>query len=329
MLTTHLNRLSAVLLTGAAVVLGALPAQAQDFPSQTIEIVVPYAAGGGTDLSVRVLADVMQKHLDGATVIVRNEPGGGGAIGTGSSLSANADGYTLGTGAQGPIALLPHYGATNYTIDDVDFLGLMGRNLQVVLACADAPFATFEEFVAYAKENPATVLIGNSGAGGANHLSVEAFAKASGTSFENVPFGGASEALTACAGGHIDAVTATPAEARVHLEGGAVKAIFVMEQERIASMPDVPTAVEKGVDFTWSSWKGIIAPKGIPEDVRTKLVDAIEASVNDPDFIAKMEEMGEFVDYRDPAGYEELARSDSEMAEGIIRDLGMFGMNAQ
>ena len=235
----------------------------------------------------------------------------------------------MGTGAQGPIALLPHYGATSYTIDDVDFLGLMGRNLQVVLACANAPFDDFDAFLTYAKDNPGTVLIGNSGAGGANHLSVEAFAKAAGATFENVPFGGASEALVACAGGHIDAVTATPAEARPHLESGAVKALFVMERERLGTMPDVPTAVENGVDFTWSSWKGIFAPKGLPEDVRATLVQALAEAINDPAFLTKMEEMGEFVDYRDPAGYEELARQDSAVAEGIIRELGMYGMNAQ
>jgi len=325
----NLNKLLAALLAGSMLSLAPGAAQAQNFPSQTIEIIVPYAAGGGTDLSVRVLADVLQKHLDGATVVVRNEPGGGGAIGTGSAVMAKPDGYTLGTGAQGPVALLPHYGATSYGIDDIDFLGLMGRNLQVVLACADAPFSNFEEFIAYAKDNPGAVLIGNSGAGGANHLSVEAFAKASGTTFENVPFGGASEALTACAGGHIDAVTATPAEARPHLESGAVTALFIMERERIGSMPDVPTAVEHGIDFTWSSWKGIIAPKGIPEDVRATLVEALAQTINDPQFLTKMEEMGEFVDYRDPVGFETLARQDSAVAEGIIRDLGMYGMNKQ
>lgn len=302
-------------------------ASAQDFPSRPIEVIVPYAAGGGTDLSVRVMADILSKKLDGATVVVRNQPGGGGGIGTGAALSAEPDGYTLGTGAQGPIALLPHYGATTYTIDDVDFLALMGRNLQIVLGCANAPFTDFDGFLSYAKENPGTVLIGNSGAGGANHLSVEAFGRASGTKFEHVPFGGASEALTACAGGHVDAVTATPAEAKPHVESGAVKPIFVMEAERIPAYPDVPTAVEKGIDFTWSSWKGIIAPKGIPDDVRSKLTTALEATFKDADFIAQMEKMGEFVDYRDSAGYEKLARGDSENAEAVIRELGMYGMN--
>lgn len=316
-------------LAGSVVLLAlaATAGQAATYPGKTIEIVVPYAAGGGTDLSARILAESLQKHLEGSTVVVRNEPGGGGSNGTGKGLKAEADGHTLTIGAQGPIALLPHYGATTYTIDDVDFLGLMGRNLQVVLACKDAPFRTFAEFMDHARANPGATLIGNSGAGGANHLSFEAYGKATDTSYEHVPFGGASEALTACAGGHIDAVTATPAEARPHVEGGAVTPLFVMERERIADMPEVPTAVENGVDFTWSSWKGVIAPKGIPEDVRATITAVLAAAMADPGFVQKMQEMGEFVDFRDPAGFETLAREDSARAEGLIRDLGMYGMN--
>lgn len=303
-------------------------AWAQSYPERPIEIVVPYAAGGGTDVSMRVLAETLAAKLGGATVVVRNAPGGGGAIGTGDALKAAPDGYTLGTGAQGPIALLPHYGGTTYKIDDVDFLALLGRNLQVVLACADAPFSDFDGFIAYAKENEGATMVGNSGAGGANHLSMEAFGKAAGVVFENVAFSGASEALTNCAGGHVDAVTATPSEARPHIESGNVKPLFVMERERIEAMPEVPTAVEKGIDFTWSSWKGVIAPKGIPADVRTRLTDALKASIEDPAFVQRMGELGEFVDYRDSAGYEALAREDSTKSEAVIRELGMYGMNA-
>ncbi|MDF3608208.1 tripartite tricarboxylate transporter substrate binding protein [Paracoccus sp. DMF-8] len=322
-----MNKLTSTVAAVAATIAFAASAQAADYPAQPIEIIVPYAAGGGTDLSMRVLAEALQKQLAGATVVVRNVPGGGGSIGTGQSLSARPDGYTLGTGAQGPITLLPHYGATTYAIDDTDFLQLIARNLWVVLACKDAPFQTFDAFLDHAGANPGTVLIGNSGAGGANHLSIEAFGRASDTSYEHVPFGGASEALTACAGGHIDAVTATPAEARPHIESGAVTPLFVMEAERIADLPDVPTATEKGIDFTWSSWKGVIAPKGLPEDVRSTLVAALSAAVQDPDFVARMQDMGETVDTRDGAAYEEMARKDSQMAEEIIRDLGMYGMN--
>lgn len=322
-----MNKLTQGVAIAAATFALAASAQADDYPSRPVEVIVPYAAGGGTDLSVRIMAETLQKYLPNSTVVVRNVPGGGGSIGTGQALSAPADGYTLGTGAQGPIALLPHYGSTTYTLDDVDFIAMMGRNLKVVMACKGAPFSTFEEFIDHAKANPGATLVGNSGAGGADHLAIEAFGKISGTSYEPVPFGGASEALTACAGGHIDAVTSTPAEAKPHVESGAMKPLFIMEAKRIDTFPDVPTAVEKGVDFTWSSWKGIIAPKGLPDDVRATLAGALEKTFQDPDFVKKMDEMGEFVDYRDSAGYSELAHADSAMAEGVIRDLGMYGMN--
>jgi tripartite-type tricarboxylate transporter receptor subunit TctC len=322
-----MKRLLGGLAAATAAITFSASAGMAEYPARPIEIIVPYGAGGGTDLSMRVMAETLQKYLLGSTVVIRNVPGGGGSIGTGQSLSAAADGYTLGTGAQGPIALLPHYGSTTYSIDDVDFVAMMGRSLKVAMACKGAPFSTFEEFITYAKAKPGTVLVGNSGAGGADHLAIVAFGKVSETSYEPVPFSGAADALTACAGGHIDAVTATPAEARPHIESGAVKPLFIMEAERIAVLPDVPTAVEKGVNFTWSSWKGVIAPKGMPADVRATLTAALQKTLTDPAFVARMGEMGEFVDYRDSAGYEALARGDSTMAEGVIRDLGMYGMN--
>lgn len=316
-------------LVGAGVALGGVAtATAQDFPSHTIQIIVPYAAGGGTDLSARITADILPRHLPGATVVVANQGGGGGAIGTGAALNAEPNGYTLATGAQGPLSLLPHYGGTTYTIEDVEFIALMARNLQLVLACDGAPFSDFEEFVAYGRDNPGETMIGNSGAGGANHLAIEAFATAAGAEFENVPFAGAADALTACAGGHIDATIATPAEARPYVDSGALTPLFIMEEERIADFPDTPTAVEHGIDFTWSSWKGIVAPQGLPEAVRETLEAAFEATFSDPEFVTRMEALGEVVDYRDGAGYEQLARTDSEIAEEIIRELGMYGMNA-
>lgn len=315
------NLITVTLLAGAT----AMPAFAADFPVRPVQIVVPYAAGGGTDLSARLLAESLQRHIPGATVIVRNQPGGGGAIGTSAAIHARADGYTVGAGAQGPLALLPHLGGTDYQIDDVNFIGLFGRNLQVLVACKDAPFTDYDSFFAYAKEqNPQ---IGNSGAGGANHISAEAFAKAAGIQIESVPFGGSSEARTACVGGHIQAMVASPAEAKASSEAGQMTPLFVMEPERIALFPDTPTAVEKGVNFTWSSWKGLIGPKNIPEADLVVLVDGLKAAVEDPEFVAKMEDMGEFVTYEDPATYEARARKDSEMAREVIVDLGMLDMN--
>jgi tripartite-type tricarboxylate transporter receptor subunit TctC len=312
-------------ITLAALTLSfATPALAE-YPERPIQLIVPYSAGGGTDLSARLLAESLERHLADATVVVRNQPGGGGAIGTSAAIHARADGYTLGVGAQGPLALLPHLGGTDYQTTDVEFVGLFGRNLQLLVACNDAPFTDFDGFMAYSKDKKAQ--IGNSGAGGANHISAEAFAKAANVKIESVPFGGSSEARTACIGGHIDAMVASPAEAKSAAEAGQMTPLFVMEPERIALFPDTPTAVEKGVDFTWSSWKGVIAPTGIADADLVILRQGLADAVADPDFQAKMTEMGEFVVYEDAPTYAARLAADSTVAEAVIRDLGMYGMN--
>lgn len=316
------NRTLAIL---AAATLAAAPALADDFPVRPVQVVVPYSAGGSTDLGMRVVADTFKRLYPGKTMVVRNQPGGGGSIGSSAAIHARADGYTLGAGAQGPLAILPHIGGTDYQLEDVAFVGLFARSLQVLVACKDAPFDTFDAMMDYAAETAPQV--GNSGAGGANHISAEAFAKAAGITFEAVPFNGSSEARTACIGGHIDAMVASPAEALAASEGGQMTPIFVMEPERIDIFPDTPTAVEKGIDFTWSSWKGLIAPKDIPEADLAWLRRAVEEIATDPQFVETMTDMGEFVVFEDAATFKARAEMDSATARSVIEDLGMLSMN--
>ncbi|MFV0333111.1 MAG: Bug family tripartite tricarboxylate transporter substrate binding protein [Tropicimonas sp.] len=309
----------------ALATLAALPALAADFPKRPIQVIVPYSAGGSTDLSMRILADSIERNFDGATVVVRNQPGGGGAIGTSATVHARADGYTVGTGAQGPLALLPHLGGTDYTLDDVEFIGLISRSLQVMVACKGAPFSDYDGMIEYAATKAPQ--IGNSGAGGANHISAEAFAAAAGIKVESVPYNGAADARTACVGGHIDAMVASPAEALEQSRAGNMTPVFIMEDERIDLFPDTPTAVEKGVDFTWSSWKAWIAPKGIAEEELAWLREAVKVASADEEFIQKMTDMGEFVVYEDADTFRARAEADSEMAYKAIEALGLLGMN--
>lgn len=304
--------------------LAAMPALAE-FPERPIQVIVPYSAGGSTDLSMRLLADSIERNFDGVTVVVRNQPGGGGAIGTSAALHARPDGYTVGAGAQGPLALLPHLGGTDYQIEDADFVGVISRSLQVLVACKDAPFSDYDSFIEQAKTTPPQ--IGNSGAGGANHISAEAFAAAAGIKVESVPYNGSADARTACVGGHIDAMVASPAEALEQSKAGNMTPIFLMEDERIDLFPDTPTAVEKGVDFTWSSWKSWIAPKGIPEAELEWLRNAVQVAATDEEFVQKMTDMGEFVVYEDAETFKARAMGDSKMAHDAIDALGMLGMN--
>ncbi|WP_321340212.1 tripartite tricarboxylate transporter substrate binding protein [Breoghania sp.] len=312
-------------LLAVALLVGVSTPALAEFPERPLQVVVPYSAGGSTDLGMRVVADTLERKFDGIRVVVRNQPGGGGGIGSSAVAHARPDGYTLGAGAQGPIAILPHVGGADYTVGDFEFVGLFARSLQVMVACKDAPFSDYDSFVEYAKTKAPQ--IGNSGAGGANHVSAEAFGKAAGIKIASIPFGGSSEARTACIGGHIDAMVASPAEAKAASAAGQMTPLFVMEDKRIDLFPDTPTAVEKGVDFTWSSYKGLIAPKGIPEKDLTWLRDAVKTVAQDPDFIKTMTEMGEFVTYEDGPTFEARVKKDSKMAEEVLSDLGLLGMN--
>lgn len=315
-------------LCAITMVSGAAGAMASDYPARPVQIVVPYNAGGGTDLSARLMAQSLEKYL-GGTVVVRNQPGGGGAIGTSAVIHSRPDGYSLGMGAQGPLAMLPHYGGIDYGVDDADYLALMGRNLMLVGVGKDAPFQDAKSFLEYAKAHPGELTVGNSGAGGANHIAMEGLASAAGVSVKSMPFGGASAAVTACVGGHINAVVASPAELLSQSKAGNLKVIMVMEDERIGEFPDAPTAKEAGVDFAWSSWKGVIAPKGLPADIRAKLTDALDKVFHDQAFLDKMKGLGEYVDYRPGDKYEALAKHDSAVAEKVIRSLGMYEMNVK
>lgn len=296
-----------------------------EFPERPIQVIVPYSAGGSTDLSMRILADSFKRNVPGATMVVRNQPGGGGSIGVSAALHSRPDGYTLGAGAQGPLSILPNLGGTDYTLADVAYIGMMSRSLQLLVACKGAPFSDFDSFIAYAKKKAPQ--IGNSGAGGANQISVEAFAKAAGIKIKSVPYQGSSKARTACIGSHIDAMVASPAEALAQSKAGNMTPLFIMEKKRISLFPDTPTAIEKGIDFTWSSWKGLIAPKGIPADKLKVLRDGFAKAVADKEFVKKMTDMGEFVEYADAAALKERVEKDSDMAATVLKELGMFGMN--
>jgi len=313
------------MLVGAVMTVAVSTPVFAEFPERPIQVIVPYSAGGSTDLSMRLLADSFKRSVPGSTMVVRNQPGGGGSIGVSATLHARPDGYTVGAGAQGPLSLLPPLGGTDYSLDDIEYIGMMSRSLQLMVACKDAPFSDFDSFISYSKSN--ATQIGNSGAGGANHISAEAFAKAAGIQVKSVPYQGASQARTACIGGHIDAMVASPAEALAQSQAGNMTPLFIMEEKRIDLFPDTPTAVEKGIDFTWSSWKGLIAPKGIPADTLKTLREAFAKSVADPEFQKKMTEMGEFVEYADAEALEKKVRSDNATAEAVLRDLGMYGMN--
>lgn len=313
----------------ALAVVGLAPvAWASGFLSRPVELVVPYAAGGGTDVVARLIAESLEPRL-GGRVVVKNVVGGGGSIGTSLVLHAPPDGYTIGTGSQGPLAMLPQYGGLDYGIDDVDFLALIARNRMVLAVRPGLPYADARALLDYARAHPGAVTIGNSGAGGANHVAAEGLAMAAEVRFRSVPFGGAAAAIAACLAGEVDAVMAHPPEILDSARTGRLVPLLVLEEARIPDLPEVPTARELGVDFTWAAWKGLIAPRGLPPDVRARIAGAIAASFADPAFRARLEKLGESVDYRPDAAFAELARRDFLAAGRVIRAIAAHNQSAR
>ena len=179
-----------------------------DFPNKKFELIVPYSAGGGTDTVARSFADLAKDEL-GQPIGVVNREGGGGAVGMQNGANAKADGYTLSM-VTGELLTLPHTGLAQFTYEDFKLVSLLNEDPAAITVRADAPWNTIEEFIEAAKTEK--LKVGNSGTGAIWHLAAAAFEKETGTTLNHVPFEGAAPAVTALLGGHIDAVSVSPAE---------------------------------------------------------------------------------------------------------------------
>jgi len=296
------------------------------YPDRPVKIIVPFSAGGGSDLTSRAMAGVAEQYL-GQSLVVVDKPGGSGTVGTSYVAHAKPDGYTLLLAAIGPITMQPHYGGTDYKMDDMEPIA-QAATVPIVLAVnADAPYDTLQDFIDYAKEHPGEIKYGNSAAGGAPHLAMEMFADMADIDIKAMPFKGGAPAVTAAVGGHIPAVVAHPSELLPQIQAGKLKALAVAEPERIEMMPDVPTFKEQGIDLQIGVWKGVAAPKGLPEDVKAKLTDAFEKIIKDKSFVKMMSKMGETVNYLNAEDFQAKWDKYNTDMEAVIKKLGMYGKN--
>lgn len=262
---------------------------AQEFPSKPIEMVIPFAQGGGTDRVGRMFADHAERYL-GVDLVPSNRTGGSGAVGFAHGAMAPPDGYTL-TMAVTTLTVAPStmegYPVTYESFAPVCLLAALPMTISVR---ADSPYQTVEDLIAGA-EGGDPLRIGTAGAATNNYLAGVAFANEAGIDATPVPYDGAGPALVALLGGHVEAAMADASEVLQYAESGQVRPLLVMGGEPVDTLPDVPTSASKGHDVNVASFRGIAAPAGTPDDVMAKLVDACEQVANDPAFV---EEMGKF-----------------------------------
>lgn len=313
--------LSAALTAGILVgSMFAAPAMADDYPSSAVQVIVPFTAGGGTDLVTRAIVDAAKEEFPKG-ISVENKTGGGGAIGMVAGANAKADGSVLTTVCV-ELTTLPHTGS-GATLQSDSFKPVMMMNsaYSVLSVKADAPYETLEDFIEASKETP--LQIGNSGVGAIWHLSAAALAKESGANFVHIPFEGAADAVTSLLGGHINAVTVSYPEVSAQVDAGEIKVLAVLAPERLAAIPEVPTAIESGYNVAVGTWRGFGVPAETPDEIVDRIYEIFSAAAETDAFVEFMNNNNLDIDILDPAGFAERIAADDAMFGELIADLGL------
>ncbi|MDG6896088.1 Bug family tripartite tricarboxylate transporter substrate binding protein [Volucribacter amazonae] len=294
---------------------------ANNYPTRNIEVIVPYAAGGGTDLVARAFVEMANKHLPHNMGVV-NKTGGGGAVGLTEIVTARPNGYKIGIGTV-ELTMLPNLGLVHWKATDVIPIALLNAEPAAISVNANAPWSNYQEFIDYAKENPDKIRIGNSGSGAIWHIAAEALGEKTGAKFKHIPYAGANPAVTELLGGHIEAVTVSPAEVISHVKNGSIKILAVMSEQRVEQFPDVPTLKELGVDLSISTWRGLVVPPNTSPAIQQKLAEVAAKVGNDPEFIAALEKMNVTPVYLDSESFAEIIKKDNLFFQQIMQKLGL------
>ena len=289
-------------------------AQAADYPSHPINFIVSYGPGGGTDLTARMIAPFLQKYLgNDSRIVVLNRPGAGGAIGFAELARAKPDGYTIGFINTPNLLTIPIEREVPFSWKSFDLIGNIIDDPGSFAVLESSPVKTLADLIDYTKKDPTAATVGTTGTGSDDHLAMLEFQRASGAKMTHVPYKGAGEVRGAVSSGEIMIGAINVGEVLQYIKGGTpLRFLGQMGTTRSSALPDVPTFKEQGFDIQLASLRGLAAPKGLPEDIRTKLVDALDKTMKDPEFQAKAREMFAPLRYLAPDDYaKELAAGEA------------------
>ena len=295
------------------------------YPDKPITIIVPFSAGGGLDLVARTLEKLAPKYL-GQPLVVVNKPGGGGTIGWNELVDANPDGYTLGISAI-DVLIQPLYGSTKYHYPSaLDPIAQVASLPQIMVIPAKQSYQDINTLINYAKQHPEKLKCGHPGIGSPSHILGEAFAKSADITLEQVPFRGNSEVTAALLGSHIQIGFISPAIVKEQIKNGTLIALAITGEKRLTDpdLAQIPTFKELGFDIVLNNWCGVVAPKELPPEVKTKLEAGLKAMVADPEFKAVVENLGLQVEYLNSEDSKEKWRLDSDKLAKTIQETGIL-----
>jgi tripartite-type tricarboxylate transporter receptor subunit TctC len=302
-------------------------AAAQGYPSRPIRLVVGFAAGGTTDFMARLLADKLREPL-GQIVVVENRTGANGSLGAEFVAKSEPDGYTLYFTTAGVAAVYPHLGANSSydPIKDFVAVGRVAFNSTMLVVNAKMPVNSATELAALARQNPGRITIAITGIGSVSHLGLALFQAAAGVRFLQVPYRGASPAMTDLLGGQLDGLFGDGPTVIAHIAAGRIKPLAATSQRRSEIFPDVPTFAEQGfADTVADQWAGVLAPARTPTAIVAKLNAGIGAAMNDPQVRAKLAQTGVVPAPDSPAEFSRYLEDEYARWGRIIREKGIKG----
>ena len=315
----------ALFVTAAAIILPlAGPAQAQ-YPDRPITMVVPWGAGGGTDATGRIIASILEREL-GQPVNVVNRTGGSGVVGHSAIAEAAPDGYTIGV-ATVEIGMMHWQGLTDLTWESYTPIALVNEDPAGLQVASNSPYNTAEELVEAIKANPGGLKASGTGQGGIWHLAIAGMLNSIGVDPASVPWvpsQGAAPGLQDLVAGGVDIVPSSLPEARSLIDAGRVKSLAIMSDTRADLFPDVPTLKEAlGSDWTIGAWRGIVAPKGLPDDVTAKLAEAVEKVYNSDEYQEFMAAQGYGTRWAAGDDFADFMGASNESLGEVMRAVGI------
>jgi tripartite-type tricarboxylate transporter receptor subunit TctC len=309
-----------------ALVMSSAPAVAQ-YPNKPITIIVPFAAGGPTDVVARLVGDHMSRTL-GQTLIVEDIGGAGGTIGMTRAAQANPDGYTIALGNTGTQSAAPAlYRDLKYDpAKSFAQIGITSFTPQAIVTKKSTPASNLKELIAYLKANSEKLTYGHAGVGSVAHVSGLLFNAQFGLKPTLVPYRGTGPALQALVAEQLDYMIDQSLNVIPQIKAGTIKAYAIAAPERLSSLPDMPTTGEAGVDFVFRTWNAMVAPKGTPKEIVERLTDALSKALDDPKVQTRYAELGSSAptaDERGPAGLQKLVESEVARITPVIKAAGV------
>lgn len=317
----------AYLAVMAALLLGPAAAQAQSFPSKPITIVIPLAAGGAVDTTVRVMLESLRASL-GQPILVENMGGAGGTTGINRVVRSPADGYTISVGTWGTHVVNAFVYTPPYDLaKDLEPVALLPSVPHWFIARKNLPAANFKEFIDYLKANSGKVTAASVGAGGSSAVCSYYFGKATGTTTQLVPYRGGAPALQDIVAGNVDMMCDLAANSLGQVKAGTIKAYAVTSKKRWFAAPELPTADEAGVPgLDLSNWLGAYAPKGTPKDIVARLNAAFNTAMADPAVRQRIADQGMEIPaaaQQTPDGFAAYLKSEMDRWGAVIRESGI------